>query len=281
MEKVPSLGHAARTSKPPWIMAKIATNRLDREWNLLTMIDIHAHILPGLDDGAKTWKQSLQMARLAVKDGIKTMVATPHLYKTRSIDLKQINHKKIILQHVDELRQKLLEEKIPLEIIPGCDFPLGFESLQLLENGQTLTINDANRYLLLELPDTALPPATEEICFWLLSKGITPILTHPERHMIIQQMPHKLKRLIDLGCLAQMTGNSLTGWFGSGVKKLARQLVKLGYIHLLATDTHNIKSRPPLLSPALIELTRLVGEKRARAMVHDIPEKIIQGEPCF
>ncbi|MGA9754523.1 MAG: CpsB/CapC family capsule biosynthesis tyrosine phosphatase [Desulfobaccales bacterium] len=245
------------------------------------MIDIHAHILPGLDDGAKTWKQSLQMARLAMEDGIKTMVATPHLFKTRSIDLKQINHKKMILQHIDELRQKLLEEKIPLEIIPGCDFPLGFESLQLLENGQVLTINDANRYLLLELPDTSLPPATEEICFRLLSKGITPILTHPERHMIIQQMPHKLKRLIDLGCLAQMTGNSLTGWFGRGVKKLARQLVKLGYIHLLATDTHNLRNRPPVLSPALIELTRLVGEKRARAMVHDIPEKIIQGEPCF
>jgi protein-tyrosine phosphatase len=274
------MGHAARTSKPLWIMATIATNRLDRERNLLTMIDIHAHILPGLDDGAKTWEQSLQMARLAVADGIKTMVATPHLFKTRSVDLKEINHKKIILQHVDELRQKLLEEEIPLEIIPGCDFPLSFESLQLLENGQALTINDANRYLLLELPDTSLPPATEEICFQLLSKGITPILTHPERHMIIQQMPHKLKRLIDQGCLAQMTGNSLTGWFGRGVKKLARQLVKLGYIHLLATDTHNLKSRPPLLSPALIELTWLVGEKRARAMVHDIPEKIIQGEPC-
>ena len=153
--------------------------------------------------------------------------------------------------------------------------------MQLLKKGQALTINDANRYLLLELPDTSLPPATEDICFQFLSKGITPILTHPERHMIIQQMPHKLKRLIDLGCLAQMTGNSLTGWFGRAVKKLARQFVKLGYIHLLATDTHSVRSRPPLLSPALVELTRLVGEKRAWAMVHDIPKKIIQGEPCF
>jgi protein-tyrosine phosphatase len=245
------------------------------------MIDIHAHILPGLDDGAQTLEQSLEMARLAVADGIRIMVATPHLFKRKATDLKQINSKELILQHIDEFRKNLLEEQIPLEIIPGCDFPLGFESLQLLEDGQALTINDANRYLLLEFPDTSLPPATEDICFKLLSKGITPIITHPERHMIFQEMPYKLKRLIDLGCLVQMTGNSLTGWFGRMVKKISRQLVKSGYVHLLATDAHDAKRRPPLLSPALAELSRLVGKDDARRMVYDLPEKIIQGEPCF
>jgi protein-tyrosine phosphatase len=245
------------------------------------MIDIHAHILPALDDGAKNWEQSLRMARLAVEDGIRIMVATPHLFKSKMVDLKLVNSKEIILQQVAALRQKLSEEKIPLEIIPGCDFPLAFESLKLLDDGVALTINDAKRYMLLELPDTALPPATERICFQLQSKGITPIITHPERHLVIQEMPYKLKRLLDVGCLAQMTGNSLTGWFGRGVRKLSQQLIKLGYIHLLATDTHDPKRRPPVLSPAVIELTRLVGEKRARAMVHDIPEKIIAGEPCF
>ena len=180
-----------------------------------------------------------------------------------------------------QLKDKLYEEKIPLEILPGCDFPLSFESLQYLDDGRALTINDANRYLLLELPDTALPPATEEICFYLQSKGITPIITHPERHMILQEMPYKLKRLIDLGCLVQMTGNSLTGWFGRAVKKVSRQFVKLGYVHLLATDTHDPKRRPPVLSQAVIELSRLIGEKRAQAMVNDIPQKIIAGEPCF
>jgi protein-tyrosine phosphatase len=245
------------------------------------MIDIHSHILPGIDDGAKNLEQSLQMARMAVEDGITVMVATPHLFKGRTTDLSQLNSKEKILQHVAKLRQKLYEEKIPLEIFPGCDFPLSFEALQLFDHGRALTINDANRYLLLELPDTSLPPATEEICFYLQSKGITPIITHPERQMILQEMPYKLKRLIDLGCLAQMTGNSLTGWFGRGVKKLSRQLVKLGYIHLLATDAHDPKRRPPLLSAAVTELTRLVGEKRAQAMVNDIPGKIIAGEPCF
>jgi protein-tyrosine phosphatase len=245
------------------------------------MIDIHAHILPGVDDGAKTWTQSLQMARMAVGDGIRIMVATPHLFKGRTINLSQVNDKEIILQRVTQLRRKLSEEQIPLEIIPGCDFPLGFESLKLLDDGRVLTINDANRYLLLELPDTSLPPAIEEICFHLQSKGITPIITHPERHLIMQEMPYKLKRLIDLGCLVQMTGNSLTGWFGKKVKQISRQLVKLGYVHLLATDAHDPKERPPLLREAVAELSRLVGKNRARAMVKDIPEKIIAGESCL
>jgi protein-tyrosine phosphatase len=245
------------------------------------MIDIHAHILPGLDDGPKTWEQSLQMAQMAADDGIRIMVATPHLFKQKSLNLEQFNPKEVILQHVAELRQRLSEEKIPLEIIPGCDFPLGFESLHLLEDGRALTINDANRYLLLELPGTSLPPATEEICFQLQSKGITPIITHPERHLIFQEMPYKLKRLLDLGCLAQLTGNSLTGWFGRAVKRISQKLVKAGYIHLLATDAHDPIRRPPLLSQAVTELSRLVGENRARAMVRDLPEKIIMGKPCF
>jgi protein-tyrosine phosphatase len=245
------------------------------------MIDIHAHILPGVDDGAKNWDQALQMARLAVEDGITVMVATPHLYQGRSVDPHRLNSREIILEHVAQLKDRLYEEKIPLEILPGCDFPLSFESLKFLDDGRALTINDANRYLLLELPDTSLPPAMEEICFQLQSKGITPIITHPERHMIMQEMPYKLKRLIDLGCLVQITGNSLTGWFGRRVKKIARQFVKLGYVHLLATDTHDPKRRPPVLSQAVAELTRLIGENRAQAMVNAIPQKIIAGEPCL
>jgi protein-tyrosine phosphatase len=247
----------------------------------VTMIDIHVHILPGVDDGAKNWEEYLEMARMAVNDGIRVMVATPHFFSGRTPDQGQLNDKEIILQYVAELRQKLSEATIPLEIIPGCDFPLGFDSLKHLDAGRAMTINDANRYLLLELPDTSLPPATEEICFYLQSRGITPIITHPERHLILQEMPQKLKRLIDLGCLVQMTGSSLTGRFGRRVKKISQQLIKMGYIHLLATDAHDPKKRPPVLSAAVVELSRLVGEKRAQAMVNDIPGKIIAGEPCF
>jgi protein-tyrosine phosphatase len=243
------------------------------------MIDIHCHILPGLDDGSKDLEVSLEMARMAVADGIKTIVATPHLFKQRAVDLKDLNTKEVILQAIDQLQAKLTEEGIPLKLLPGCDFPLSYEALQLLDNDQALTINNSHHYLLLELPDTSLPPSLEDICFQLKSKGLTPIITHPERQFIIQEMPQKLARLIDLGCLVQMTGNSLTGTFGSLVKKVSRKLIKKGYVHVLATDSHNTRHRPPLLSAAVRELARLVGESRAHDMVSTLPEKIIKGEP--
>jgi protein-tyrosine phosphatase len=96
----------------------------------------------------------------------------------------------------------------------------------------------------LELPDTALPPALDDICFQLQSRGLTPIITHPERHILLQERPEKLGRLLDLGCVVQLTASSLTGGFGRRVKKIARQMVKAGYIHLLATDTHGLRHRP-------------------------------------
>jgi hypothetical protein len=103
------------------------------------MIDIHAHILPGIDDEAKNWSQTLHMARLAVEDGITVMVAAPHLYKGRSVGSSQLNTREIILQHVAQLKDKLSEEKIPVKILPGCDFPLSFASLKFLDNGQVVT----------------------------------------------------------------------------------------------------------------------------------------------
>lgn len=245
------------------------------------MIDLHAHILPGLDDGARSWEESLEMARLAVADGIKVMVATPHLYKSRSPDQEHVNHKSVILEHLAQFREHLAAAEIPLEVLPGCDFPLGLESLQLLEQGLALTINDARRYLLLELPDTALPPALDDIIFQLQSWGLTPIITHPERHFLIQERPEKLQRLLDLNCLVQMTASSLTGGFGRRVQKIARLMVKRGYVHLLATDAHSPRHRSPILSQAVKKLSRLLGEKQAWEMVTEIPAKIIAGTPLF
>lgn len=245
------------------------------------MIDIHSHILPELDDGASTWEDSLQMARMAVEDGIRTMVASPHLFKKRNIDLAEINPKEVILDKIKKFKQKLLAAGLELEIIPGCDFPLVFFGMQLLEDDQVLTINDNKRYLLLEFPDFSLPPATEEICFRLKQQGITPIITHPERHFIFQEMPQKLERLIELGCLAQITAASLTGGFGRRVTRVAREMMLKGYFQIMASDAHDTRRRPPLLQKALKVASTLVGKDQAEAMVTTIPEKIIRGEPYF
>jgi protein-tyrosine phosphatase len=156
---------------------------------------------------------------------------------------------------------------------------LSADALSLLAEDRVLTVNDGKCYLLLELPHFSIPPTLEDICFRLQSLGITPVITHPERQPLILESPERLARLVELGCLAQLTAGSLTGTFGRRVAKVSRQLVKNGHIHLLASDAHNTRGRPPILSRAVTELSKLIGPERARAMVTRTPEKIIKGEP--
>jgi protein-tyrosine phosphatase len=243
------------------------------------MIDIHSHILPGIDDGPGDLEQALEMARRAVADGIRVMVATPHLFQRKSVGPDALNEKSAILKHLERFRNRLAAEGIALEMLPGCDFPLSADALNLLAEDRVLTVNDGKRYLLLELPHFSMPPNLEDICFRLQSLGLTPILTHPERQPLIQERPDRLERLIALGCLAQLTASSLTGGFGRRIAKISRQLVKKGYIHLLASDAHNTRGRPPILSQAVSVLSKLIGPEQARAMVTRTPEKIIRGEP--
>ncbi|RJR33936.1 MAG: hypothetical protein C4567_16220 [Deltaproteobacteria bacterium] len=245
------------------------------------MIDLHCHILPDIDDGPQTWKESLAMARMAVKDGIRVIVASPHLFRRRMVDLNALNEKAAISARISQFQEKLEAEQIPLEILPGCECPLSLESIELLAEDRVMTINDGKRYLLLEMPELSIPPATPDICFQLQAKGITPIISHPERHMIFLERPEKLLRFLDLGCLMQMTAGSLTGTFGRRVAKVSKMMVKKGYIQMLASDAHSTGGRPPVLSQAVSQLGHLIGNNAALAMVTTIPEKIIKGASMF
>jgi protein-tyrosine phosphatase len=128
------------------------------------------------------------------------------------------------------------------------------------------------------MPDTVIPPATDNIIFELNSRGITPIITHPERNLVFYDMPDKLRRFVSLGCLAQITARSLTRGFGWGVARFTKKLVRDGLIHLMATDAHSVAKRPPVMGDALKKLGKMVGEERARDMVETFPERIIRGE---
>jgi protein-tyrosine phosphatase len=242
------------------------------------MIDIHCHILPGLDDGARSWEEAIRMAVLAAQDGIEKVVASPHLFKDRFHDMEVFNDKAAILAKIQEFKKKLNQEEIPLEILPGCDIHLCLRALDLLENDQIFTINDTRSYILLELPEMSFPPGMENICFQLKSRGITPVITHPERHFIIREMPEKLKRLVDLGCLVQITASSVLGGFGRTVARFTRDLLKKGYVHVIASDAHNTSTRPPALRRAVEEAARVVGQARAWNMVTTVPAKIVNGE---
>jgi protein-tyrosine phosphatase len=242
------------------------------------VIDLHAHILPGIDDGPRSLEEAVEMARLAVADGITTMVATPHLFRRKSVDFRDLNPPDLIRQVVARLNEKLAEAEINLTVLPGCETPLFIDIIKFFDDQKILTINDTERYICLEMPDTVIPPATENIIFELNSRGITPIITHPERNPIFYEMPNKLQRFISLGCLAQITARSLTRGFGWGVSRFTRRLVREGLVHLMASDAHNVAKRPPVMGDALKKLNKMVGESRAREMVETIPQLIIRGE---
>jgi protein-tyrosine phosphatase len=221
------------------------------------------------------------MARLAVADGITTMVATPHLFRHKSVNFQDLNSPEDILGGVQDFNQKLSEAEIELNVLPGCEIPLFSDIMKFIDAGQIVTINGGQRYICLELPDSIIPPATEDIIFQLSSRGLTPIITHPERNPVLYEMPQKLQRFISLGCLAQITARSLTRGFGWRVYWFTKRLLREGLVHLMATDAHNQNSRPPLMGKAVQKLGKLVGESRAWDMVATIPERIIRGEPLF
>ena len=236
------------------------------------MIDIHCHILPGIDDGAETIEESLEMARMAVADGTTTIVATPHqqngVYN---------NSAERIRQHVEQFRKALKEANVPLEILPGADVHIDVNTVEKIKTGKIMTINQTGRYFLLEFPAHTIPPNIEKITFDLLLKNITPILTHPERIAEVQENPQRIYDLVSSGVISQITAMSLSGGFGRRAKKCAKTLLEHNLAHIIASDAHSTNSRPPILSEGVKAAGRIVGEEFAMAMVSSIPQQIIKG----
>lgn len=237
------------------------------------MIDIHAHILPGLDDGAQDMETSLQMARNAAADGIKQIIATPHVISTGFP-----NSREKIMEAVFSLRQALQQENIPLELFPGGEYRLEADLPQRIQQGQVLTLNDSSRYILIELPSSVLPPFFERVMYDIQLQGLTPIIAHPERNQVIMEKPQLLQRLTERGILAQITATSVTGDFGRGIKKSAWQIIKQGSAHFIASDAHHHRGRrSPKLSAAWAEVKKQTGEQAARRLINENPARVVAG----
>ena len=230
------------------------------------MIDIHCHILPDIDDGPADLAGALAMARLAVADGIQTMVATPHVNQV-------VLAPALISQRVALFNQQLDSAGIALEVLVGADngYQLGAETLA------NYVIN-GSQYLLIEFPHSHLPADARDAILDCLSQGLQPIITHPERNPALVRQPEDLIELVELGALVQVTGDSLTGGFGPEARSCARYLLKKGVVHFLASDGHSAQWRPPHLSPGRKAAAKIVGKDMARRLVLDHPQKVIQGE---
>src|SRR5438477_5541651 len=234
------------------------------------MIDIHSHILPGLDDGSKSWDMTLQMCRLAIRDGIEHIVASPHADDTYVYSRDRVR------ELIIELGNRIGDQ---LTFSVGCDFHLSFENIEdAVACPQRYTIA-SKQYLLVELSEYGIPPQVIDSLGRFQAAGIVPIITHPERNAILQRRPERVLDWVEAGCLVQVTASALTGFWGEAVRRIAMWLLENNAAHVLASDAHDDKHRRPILSEAREAVAKSFGANLARALVRDNPEAIVSGQP--
>jgi protein-tyrosine phosphatase len=237
------------------------------------VIDIHSHVLPGIDDGVKSMDEAIEFCRIAYEDGTRTLIATPHM-KEGFYD----NPLEAVRQHVAALEERLDAEGIGLRILPGCEAYFSAGLVEGIREGRIATLADGKLYLLLELPFQQQVVGLEETVFNLKVAGITPIMAHPERIRYFQEDLDRLESVLRQGALSQLTSSSLIGRFGRKVEAVSLEMVRRRMVHFLASDSHDLSYRPPRLSAAVERLSELVGEEAARATVDANPSAILQGK---
>jgi len=236
------------------------------------VIDLHCHILPGIDDGAKTPEESLKMAGIALRDGIHTIVATPHTLGIHSNNIRSVE------KSIAGLAGAFSINGINIKLIPGADVPLSAGLMDKIKGGEAGTINNNMKYILLELPSYTVPPRVKDLIFDLKMNGITPVITHPERNLMIQQNAGIVYDLVIMGALCQITAMSITGDFGEIPRKSAAILLERRLVHVIASDAHSADYRPPLLSKAVEAAANILGNyDEAERMVRYVPAAIIAG----
>ena len=234
------------------------------------MVDIHSHILPEVDDGPKSWDVSVAMCRAAAADGITHMVATPHANDRYHYD-------RPYLQGLVDHLQQLVGDSPKLSL--GCDFHLSYENIQDALANPTRYVIEGTRYLLVEFSNYSVPTQTTDSFLKLGDCGLTPIITHPERNPILRETPQRVVEWAEQGCVIQMTGSALTGFWGERTRRAALWLLERQAVHVLATDAHDTEKRVPVLSTARDAAAEICGEEIAEAMVEGNPQAIISNQP--
>lgn len=236
----------------------------------LLLIDLHCHMLPGIDDGAQDIETSIAMARAAVADGITVTACTPHIMAT-----VYDNNREIITHGIAALEERLRDENIALRLIIGADVHMALDLVDGLQGGRIPSLNNG-RYFLFEPPHHVPPPRIEDNVFSIMAAGYVPILTHPERLSWIESHYAVMEKIADMGVVMQITAGSLTGRFGRRVRYWAEKMLDEGLVHIIATDAHNLSGRPPLLSEARELIAQRLGEEEAELMVMGRPLAIIE-----
>jgi protein-tyrosine phosphatase len=234
------------------------------------MIDIHSHVLFGVDDGAETIEDSLAMLNMAAESGTTDIVATPHADTQFSFDAQ------LVTERLGQLRQAAGDK---IRIHSGCDFHLMYDNIQdALKNPVKYSINGRG-YLLVEFSNLVIFHNTEDVFERMQNAGLIPIVTHPERNPLLQKRGDRLERWVQSGVLIQVTAQSFLGRFGNAAKRCADDLADKGLIHFVASDAHDIAHRPPRLDEAFEYIGRRCGEATAERLFRTNPGAVIAGRP--
>ena len=237
------------------------------------MIDLHNHLLPGIDDGAPDLETSLALARVAVQDGITHLVCTPHIHPGR-----YDNSPATIQPALASFMAALKQAEIALQVSSAAEVRFDIELMAGIDQGSVPFVGEwqGKRVLLLEFPHGEVPFGAERLIGWLLQRNVIPMIAHPERNKGLMRMPSKLKPFLQQGCLLQVTAAAVAGHFGPAAEALAHDLLEQGVVTILASDAHNLKHRPPNLSEGMHCAARIVGDARAEALVLHTPWQIAQ-----
>jgi protein-tyrosine phosphatase len=238
------------------------------------MIDLHCHLLPGIDDGPETLDQALAMARLAVANGIIEARVTPHLHVGRW-DNDLLGIEKAVETH----RAALEHAGIPLKLGFAAEVRLAYEVVPLIESGRVPFLGewDGFKVMLLELPHSHVPVGSDSFVAWLLNRGIRPMIAHPERNKEIMRDSSKLEPFLLAGCLVQLTADAVAGEFGEDCEASAIEFLSKGWVTVLASDAHDVDSRPPRIAPGLEVASAILGREAAQKLVEANPRRIVYG----
>ena len=235
------------------------------------MVDIHLHILPGVDDGSPSMESSLEMAQLALESGVQAVIATPHCNLPEEICLNA----KSVQVHVAELRRALEQAEIPLQVYGGMEIFGTPHTAQRLQRGQLCTLA-GSRYPLIEFPFEDYARTATEILDSVLQLGLRPIVAHPERYRYTQSNPRLINLWVEMGCLLQINRGSLFGRFGRHAEALAHGLLERNFVSFVASDAHSPTARTPWLRDAAEFLLREYPKEVAWALLEENPRRVLQ-----
>lgn len=239
----------------------------------MVLVDIHCHLLPGVDDGAKDWQASMKLAKAAVRNGVTHAIVTPH-----TLNGKYVNHKKEIIRLTDNFQQMINDAGLPLTVFPGMEVRLSGALPQALANDDILFCDEDEHYMLLEFPSEDVPTYAQDMIFDIMKRGITPIIVHPERNNRILKEPEVLQDMLEQGCLVQLTASSYTGVFGKKIEQLTKRLIAAGQGCTFASDAHDLPKRGYQLSEAYAKMNKEFGKGLAETWKNNA-RKIVNGDP--